>query len=163
LPTSTLSDGTFPSSPPRTGRAPFSASGSPVTHPIWRSSGYRHSAPCLPWMGRLPPFALSLAFPASLVGRCSHDYYGGCVTLGLAPRRRSRGLSRQYVQARCRCPTHPLVRSHRPTVFLRGFLHRTIRWRNRLVLPWPSACLHRAPSSLFNGPHAGGQWSALSR
>ena len=155
MPTSTLSVGTFPSSPPRTGRAPFSASGSPVwaslrvrdTHISWPSTVL-----ALP----LPSFPLCAVFPYS-------EYYDGCVTLRLAPCRRSRGLSRLYVLARCRCPTHPLVRTNRPTVFLRGFLHRPIRWRNRLVLPWSSACLHHAPSSLFNGPHAGGQWSALSR
>jgi hypothetical protein len=27
------------------------------------------------------------AFPSSLVGRYSHDYYGACVTIGLAPLR----------------------------------------------------------------------------
>ena len=32
----------------------------------------------------------SPAFPPSLVGRCSHDYYGHSVALGLAPDRRSR-------------------------------------------------------------------------
>jgi hypothetical protein len=33
----------------------------------------------------LAPFALQAAFPPSLVGRDFHDYYGACVTLGLAP------------------------------------------------------------------------------
>ncbi len=42
--------------------------------------GYRSS---------LPPFALWPAFPAASVGRHSHDYYGGSVAVGLAPRRRS--------------------------------------------------------------------------
>ena len=38
----------------------------------------------------LAPFArLWTAFPPSLVRRYSHDYYGACVTLGLAPLRRS--------------------------------------------------------------------------
>ena len=37
--------------------------------------------------GHLAPFALQAAFPPSLVRRYSHDYYGACVTLGLAPRR----------------------------------------------------------------------------
>jgi hypothetical protein len=32
----------------------------------------------------LAPFALRTAFPSSLAGRCSGDYYGACVTIGLA-------------------------------------------------------------------------------
>ena len=35
--------------------------------------------------GHLAPFALWTAFPPALVRRYSHDYYGACVTLGLAP------------------------------------------------------------------------------
>jgi len=31
------------------------------------------------------PFALFPAFPDSLVGRYSHDYYGACVAIVLAP------------------------------------------------------------------------------
>ena len=34
----------------------------------------------------LAPFALRTAFPSSLVGRDSHDYYEHSVALGLAPR-----------------------------------------------------------------------------
>jgi hypothetical protein len=37
----------------------------------------------------LAPFALRAAFPPPLVRRDSHDYYGACVALGLAPLRRS--------------------------------------------------------------------------
>ena len=37
----------------------------------------------------LCPFALRTVFPSSLVGRDSHDYYGHCVTVGLASLRRS--------------------------------------------------------------------------
>jgi len=37
--------------------------------------------------GHLFPFALRPAFPDSLVGRYSHDYYGNSVTVGLAPLR----------------------------------------------------------------------------
>jgi len=37
----------------------------------------------------LCPFALWTAFPSSLAGRDSCDYYGHCVAVGLAPRRRS--------------------------------------------------------------------------
>ena len=40
--------------------------------------------------GHLSPFALSTAFPCSLDGRHTVDYYEDSVTLGLAPRRRSR-------------------------------------------------------------------------
>src|SRR5216683_3770646 len=36
-----------------------------------------------------PPSPLWTAFPSSLAGRDSCDYYGACVTLGLAPLRRS--------------------------------------------------------------------------
>jgi len=32
----------------------------------------------------LAPFALQTAFPSPLVGRDFHDYYGACVTIGLA-------------------------------------------------------------------------------
>jgi hypothetical protein len=35
----------------------------------------------------LAPFALQTAFPSSPVDRDFHDYYGACVTLGLAPLR----------------------------------------------------------------------------
>jgi len=37
----------------------------------------------------LAPFALRAAFPPSLAGRHSGDYYGASVALGLAPVRRS--------------------------------------------------------------------------
>ena len=36
---------------------------------------------------RLAPFALRTVLPPSLAGRYSCDYYGACVTVGLAPRR----------------------------------------------------------------------------
>jgi len=39
--------------------------------------------------GHLAPFALRAAFPPSLAGRCSGDYYGASVALGLASGRRS--------------------------------------------------------------------------
>ena len=35
------------------------------------------------------PFALWTAFPSSLAGRDACDYYGNCVAIGFAPRRRS--------------------------------------------------------------------------
>jgi len=39
--------------------------------------------------GHLCPFALQTAFPSSLAGRDSCDYYGHYVAMGLAPDRRS--------------------------------------------------------------------------
>ena len=47
----------------------------------------------------LCPFALWTALPSSLVGRCSHDYYGHSVTLGLAPRGLIPRSSLLYVRA----------------------------------------------------------------
>jgi hypothetical protein len=41
-------------------------------------------------VSHLSPFALYTAFPCSLDGRDPVDYYGDSVTVGLAPRRRSR-------------------------------------------------------------------------
>ena len=35
-------------------------------------------------LNRLAPFALRAAFPPSLAGRYSRDYYGASVTVGLA-------------------------------------------------------------------------------
>ena len=46
--------------------------------------------PLLGSSGHLSPFALYTAFPCSLDGRHTVDYYGDSVTVGLAPRRRSR-------------------------------------------------------------------------
>jgi len=40
--------------------------------------------------GHLAPFALRTAFPPSLAGRDSGDYYEASVAIGLAPGRRSR-------------------------------------------------------------------------
>ena len=87
--------------PVRTGLAPFSASGSPavVTCSLRLASACRvHagfsvtvSAFCIThtsWhpviLNRLAPFALRAAFPPSLAGRYSRDYYGASVTVGLA-------------------------------------------------------------------------------
>ena len=39
--------------------------------------------------GHLAPFALQAAFPPSLAGRYSGDYYEASVAIGLASRRRS--------------------------------------------------------------------------
>ena len=41
-------------------------------------------------LSHLSPFPLCLAFPGSLVGRDSYEYYGDSVTLGLAACRQSR-------------------------------------------------------------------------
>jgi hypothetical protein len=46
------------------------------------------------------------------VGRDSHDYYGGSVTLGLAPRRPSHGASSRNVLARRRRPVRLLKCAH---------------------------------------------------
>jgi len=40
--------------------------------------------PGIPDIGHLAPFALRAAFPPSLAGRYSRDYYGASVTVGLA-------------------------------------------------------------------------------
>ena len=64
----------------------------PVTYDAQNGFGAPHLA-CLPWWvasGHLSPFALDTAFPCSLDGRNTADYYEDSVTLGLAPRRRSR-------------------------------------------------------------------------
>ena len=58
--------------------------------------------------GHLSPFALYTAFPCSLDGRDAVDYYEDSVTIGLAPRRRSRVPVVLNVLARRRCPIHPL-------------------------------------------------------
>ena len=74
----------------RTVHATFAAHGSPGPVPLtWlrprQGSASVHLAH-LPWLSAfpLPAFPLHLAFPGSLVGRCSHEYYAGSVTLFLA-------------------------------------------------------------------------------
>src|SRR6266487_1156233 len=57
-------------------------------------------------------FALRTAFPSPLVRRYSHDYYGACVTIGLAPLRRSRVRPCHTYRARLRRPTHLLECPH---------------------------------------------------
>ena len=54
------------------------------------------------------PFALWTAFPSSLTGRYSCDYYGNSVAIGLAPRQAIPRSSLPYVSARRRRPTHLL-------------------------------------------------------
>ena len=86
--------------PVRTGLAPFSASGSPAVvtcssrlasacrvHAGFPSPFRRFALRIPPSSGilhRLAPFALRAAFPPSLAGRYSRDYYGASVTVGLA-------------------------------------------------------------------------------
>ncbi len=53
-----------------------------------------------------------MAFPFSLVGHDSHDYYGHSVTIGLASRRQSRVPSQRNVLERLRLPTHVLECLH---------------------------------------------------
>src|SRR5262245_41595671 len=68
------------------------------------SFGVSHSRTSLSGQpNNLPPFAMSTAFPWP-------DYYGGSVTLGLAPCRSSRISSAWYVRATGRRPIHPFVR-----------------------------------------------------
>jgi hypothetical protein len=57
-------------------------------------------------------FALCRPFSCALVGRDSHDYYDGSVTLGLAPHRPSHGASSRNVLARLRCPVRLLECAH---------------------------------------------------
>ena len=57
-------------------------------------------------------FALRTAFPSSLAGRYSRDYYGACVTVGLAPLTVIPRSSLSYVIARLRLPTHLLQCPH---------------------------------------------------
>src|SRR5215210_7962788 len=98
---------TFPSAPPRTGRAPFGAPGSPVSSAIVDDPqdgfGVSHLA-YLPARvsGHLPPFPVWTAFPPS-------EYYGGSVALQL------RGASGDPTfpwcwtcRARQRCLVRPL-------------------------------------------------------
>jgi hypothetical protein len=69
--------------------------------------------PCPPAV-HLRPFALCVAFPRSLVGRDSDDYYGLSVTIGLAPHRPSRFPSVRDVLARRRWLVRPLQWAHCP-------------------------------------------------
>ena len=79
----------------------LSRSSAPVADDTEHRFGCPHLAylPVLRYPRHLPPFALWPAFPTALVGRHAHDYYGGSVALGLAPRRRSRILTTRDVRA----------------------------------------------------------------
>jgi hypothetical protein len=60
----------------------------------------------------LAPFALQAAFPPSLTGRDSCDYYEASVAIGLASRRRSRVRPCCTCRAERRWPTHLLECPH---------------------------------------------------
>ena len=114
-----ISASPFLTAPPRTGRAPFSASGSPVLSSFSRLLVIEHR--CIshhslaPLPENLSPFPLYLAFPGSLVGRHSYEYYGDSVALGLSTGRRSRILVTFDVSARRAClSSNPLTRGHSP-------------------------------------------------
>lgn len=68
--------------------------------------------PIMLTLNRLAPFALWTAFPSSLVGRDSYDYYEASVAIGLAPRRRSRVRPCCTYRAERRWPTHLLECPH---------------------------------------------------
>jgi hypothetical protein len=74
----------------------------------------------LPTSSHLFSFALQAAFPLSLAGRDSRDYYENSVTIGLAPRRRSRVPSPRNVLERLRPPTHTLQWAHCPSSTSQG-------------------------------------------
>jgi len=84
--------------PPEPRHDRFRSPGSPAAIPCVTHGGrpvpLRRSALRIPRgrraSGRLGSFALWTGLPSSLVGRCSHDYCGPSVAMGLAPGRRSR-------------------------------------------------------------------------
>ena len=59
---------------PRARGIPVTVSALCITHTSWHPG----------ILNRLAPFALRAAFPPSLAGRYSRDYYGASVTVGLA-------------------------------------------------------------------------------
>jgi hypothetical protein len=59
---------------PRARRIPVAVSAFCITHTSWHPESFN----------RLAPFALRAAFPPSLAGHYSRDYYGASVTVGLA-------------------------------------------------------------------------------
>jgi len=59
---------------PRARRISVTVSAFCITHTSWHPG----------ILNRLAPFALRAAFPPSLAGRYSRDYYGASVTVGLA-------------------------------------------------------------------------------
>jgi hypothetical protein len=93
----------FLTAPRRTGRAHFLSIrlSSDYTKDTQYCFGVLHfaSLPVFECPNHLSHFALRAAFPPSLAGRYSPDYYWLSVTLGLAPRRQSRGTSVLYVSS----------------------------------------------------------------
>jgi hypothetical protein len=73
----------FPTAPLRTGRTPFSVSGSPVDQSFFVLALGITPTFTVTSLVRLSPFAMYQAFPDS-------DYYGDSVAIGVAPRRQSR-------------------------------------------------------------------------
>ncbi len=140
----------FPSAPPQTQRAIFTALRFPVTQagvlpvsrPAWMASWQaRQTTSVFRWLRMIPntvsalrisrtslfagsshlaPFAVWSAFPTA-------DYYGASVAVGLAPPRRSRGTSLSSVRARGRCPTHPLEWPHWPSPAVRKVRRFTVQ------------------------------------
>jgi len=108
--------GPFPSVPLRTVRDRFRVtrlSGSDCA--LVQHTHITCASPCT--AVRLDCFALRVAFPRSLVGHHSHDYYQSSVAISLAEGRRSRVSSRWYVRATD--VGHPLISlldliGHRP-------------------------------------------------
>ena len=110
----------------------------PALQRPWRTRGRRLSVPILsvtpvsdlafrnmrtsrlPASSHLFSFALQAAFPLSLAGRNSRDYYENSVTIGLAPLRRSRVPSPRNVLERRRLPTHTLSWAHCPSSIRQG-------------------------------------------
>jgi len=118
----------FQRPPARTRRASSPATGSPaiVTGESWQARTRHHAGHSLPDRRsalRIPPgivmsdhlvcFALWTAFPPSLAGRDSCDYYQTSVAIGLASRRRSHVRPRCTYRAELRWPTHLLEYPHR--------------------------------------------------
>ena len=91
--------------------------------------------------------ALRTAFPSSLVGRYSYDYYGASVTLGLAPLRRSHVRPRCTYLARLRRPTHLLECPHRASLrtsevaSTHNTCRRKMRHRLQASFRWMELCI----------------------
>ena len=93
----------------------------------------RRSASCVP--NKL----LLIQLPAALrpvrgatgsrVGRDFHDYSGGSVTVGLAPRRPSHGASSRNVLARRRRPVRPLECAHCASPISQGVVGKKVESR----------------------------------
>src|SRR6266496_6209378 len=102
----------FQRPPVRTRRASFPATGSPVIAHAGHQVPFRRSALRIPpgsvISDHLVCFALWTAFPPSLAGRNSCDYYQTSVAIGLASLRRSHVRPCCTYRAELRWPTHLL-------------------------------------------------------